>query len=257
MKQNKKIVAVSGGFDPLHIGHVRLFEEAKKLGDELVVILNNDNWLETKKGFVFMKEDERAELLKSLRVVDDVVITNHAPDDADRSVSNALEELKPDIFANGGDRKKEADIPESDVCTTYGIEMVFGVGKGGKIQSSSWLTGEIAGKNTFDIRPWGEEEILKHNPKYWVKMLRITPGHRFSLQTHKHRAELWVCVEGELEAEVNGSKTILTEGSRVVVEPGQKHRLGSKEGGLIVEVAYGERLLEDDFIRHEDDYGRN
>jgi cytidyltransferase-like protein len=146
MKKKKKIVvAVSGGFDPIHIGHIRMFEEAKALGDELVVILNNDNWLRAKKGFAFMKEAERREVLKALRVVDRVVITGHVPNDSDASVCAALRAIKPDIFANGGDRKLD-NIPEVAVCKAIDCKMVFNVGKGGKIQSSSWLIKKAAAK---------------------------------------------------------------------------------------------------------------
>ncbi len=146
MKKNTRVkgkksvvVAVSGGFDPIHIGHVRMFNEAKKLGDKLVVILNNDNWLKKKKGGAFMPEAERKEIIKALSSVDDVLITSHLENPNDMSVCHELQMLKPDIFANGGDRKNEADIPEAVVCKTHGIEMVFNVGKGGKVQSSSWL----------------------------------------------------------------------------------------------------------------------
>lgn len=133
-----KTVAVSGGFDPVHVGHVRMFEEARKLGDRLVVILNNDHWLKKKKGYAFMPESERAELLKYFRCVDDVVITKHAENPTDMSVCDALRELKPDIFANGGDRKLD-NVPEVAVCQEIGCEMVFNVGRGGKVQSSSDL----------------------------------------------------------------------------------------------------------------------
>lgn len=136
----KKTVVVSGGFDPLHIGHVRMMKEARSLGDRLVVILNNDNWLLGKKDFVFMKEKEREEILRELSCVDDVLISSHTRGDKDRSVSKELALLKPSIFANGGDRKDAADILEAEVCRKFNIEMVFNVGKGGKIQSSSWLT---------------------------------------------------------------------------------------------------------------------
>ena len=137
-KRRKTVVAVSGGFDPIHIGHVRMFERAKALGDELVVILNNDNWLRTKKGFSFMPERERKEVIEALRVVDRVVITKHKPNDKDTSVSRELRAVRPDIFANGGDRKF-GNIPEVPVCEEIGCAMVFNIGKGGKIQSSSWL----------------------------------------------------------------------------------------------------------------------
>lgn len=132
------IVAVSGGFDPIHIGHVRMFREAKKLGHKLIVILNNDNWLKKKKGYSFMPEHERKEVIEALEPVDIVFITEHGPDPDDMSVCDALRKLKPHIFANGGDRKLD-NIPEVPVCEEIGCEMVFNVGEGGKVQSSSWL----------------------------------------------------------------------------------------------------------------------
>ena len=137
MKKTKKVVAVSGGFDPLHIGHVRMFEKARALGDELVVILNNDNWLKAKKGFAFMPEKERKEVIKALRMVDRVVLTSHAENATDMSVSKELLKIRPHIFANGGDRKLN-NIPEVVVCGRINCDMVFNIGKGGKVQSSSW-----------------------------------------------------------------------------------------------------------------------
>lgn len=137
-----KTIAVSGGFDPIHIGHVRLFKEARKLGDQLIVILNNDNWLMKKKGFVFMPEQERMEVLLALRDVDGVMLTQHEPDCTDMSVTEPLAALKPTVFANGGDRKLD-NIPETGVCEAFGIEMLFNLGEGGKVQSSSWLTDKM------------------------------------------------------------------------------------------------------------------
>lgn len=136
--KGRTVVAVSGGFDPIHIGHVRMFEAAKKLGDRLIVILNNDNWLMKKKGTVFMLEKERKEVIRALRVVDEVILSEHGPDPDDMSVSQELKKLKPDIFANGGDRKR-MNVPEVAVCADIKCRMIFNVGKGGKIQSSSWL----------------------------------------------------------------------------------------------------------------------
>lgn len=137
-RQRKIVVAVSGGFDPVHVGHTRLFKEAKALGDELVVILNNDNWLKKKKGFVFIPAKERKEIIGSIKGVDKVVLTKHGPNPEDMSVCRELEELKPDIFANGGDRVKD-NVPEVPVCRALHCQMVFNVGQGGKVQSSSWL----------------------------------------------------------------------------------------------------------------------
>ncbi len=138
-KDKKIIVAVSGGFDPVHVGHVRMFREAAKLGDKLVVILNNDNWLLAKKGYVFMPEKERKEILEAFSFVDKVVLSSHEANPKDMSVSSEIREIKPDIFANGGDRKK-GNIPEVEVCSEIDCKMAYSIGKGGKIQSSSWLS---------------------------------------------------------------------------------------------------------------------
>lgn len=145
------VVAVSGGFDPIHIGHIRLFNEARKLGDKLVVILNNDNWLQKKKGCVFMTEKERKEVIEAVRSVDRVILTRHPKNSKDMSVCSELHRLRPNIFANGGDRTKK-NIPEVAVCKKIGCKMVFGVGQGGKVQSSSWLLEKFAKKSACDCK---------------------------------------------------------------------------------------------------------
>lgn len=144
-KNTKKVVVVSGGFDPIHIGHIRLMQEAKKLGDELIVVLNNDNWFGIKGRKLFMPEKERKEIIEALSCVDKVVLTKHKPSKKvfDRTtreygICKELEEIKPDIFANGGDRFA-TDVPEFQICQDLGIKMVFNVGRGGKIRSSSEL----------------------------------------------------------------------------------------------------------------------
>lgn len=136
----KVVVAVSGGFDPVHVGHVRLFERARKLGDTLVVILNNDNWLMKKKGVVFMPEKERRELIQAFQSVDEVILTGHRENPDDMSVCRELKRVKPHIFAQGGDRHYK-NVPgcEVEVCQSIGCEMVANIGHGGKVQSSSWL----------------------------------------------------------------------------------------------------------------------
>lgn len=136
------IVATSGGFDPLHCGHIRCFKEAKKLG-ELIVILNSDNFLKKKKGQCFMPYRERKELLESIRYVDKVVPCI----DKDQTVCQTLALLHPDIFVKGGDRTI-TNIPEREVCERLGIKMIFGVG-GNKIQSSSWLLKKWTQKKNY------------------------------------------------------------------------------------------------------------
>ena len=136
--EKPKVVAVSGGWDPIHIGHIRLMQEAKKLGDQLIVILNNDNWLKKKKGYIFMSQKERKEIIKALACVDKVILTGHSKNSKDMSVCAELKKIKPHIFANGGDRTHK-NIPEKAVCKKIGCKMVFNLGQGGKVQSSSWL----------------------------------------------------------------------------------------------------------------------
>lgn len=144
-KKEKIIVAVSGGFDPLHFGHVRLFREARALGDKLVVILNNDNWLLQKKGYIFMSEQERKELLEALADVDEVVLSGHGSNPKDMSVCVELRELRPHIFGQGGDRNT-ANIPPCEVRLQkeLGFKIVQNLGQGGKVQSSSWLLAKYA-----------------------------------------------------------------------------------------------------------------
>ena len=134
MKKKKPIVvAVSGGFDPLRIGHIEMFKAAKALGDKLIVILNCDQWLIRKKGRYFMNQKERAAIVKELKPVDQVYIHRSKKND----VCGALKKIRPDIFGNGGDRRTKKDIPEDKICEELGIKMIFGLGK--KIQSSSEL----------------------------------------------------------------------------------------------------------------------
>jgi cytidyltransferase-like protein len=129
-----KVVAVSGYFDPIHVGHLEYLKMAKSLGDKLVVIINSDYQASLKKGKSFMPEQDRLEIVQALRCVDEVFLSI----DKDKSVCKSLEHLKPDIFANGGDRSLE-EIPETAVMKKYNIEMVDGLGE--KIRSSSEITG--------------------------------------------------------------------------------------------------------------------
>ncbi len=129
-----KLVAISGYFDPIHVGHIEYIKLAKKLGDKLVVIVNNDYQSKLKKGKSFMNESDRLEIVKSIIWVDDAIISI----DKDGTVCKSIELLKPNIFANGGDRKNK-EIPESIICNKFGIKIIDGLGK--KIRSSSHYTG--------------------------------------------------------------------------------------------------------------------
>ena len=129
-----KVVAVSGYFDPIHVGHLEYLKMAKSLGDKLVVIINSDYQAGLKKGKSFMPEQDRLEIVQALRCVDEVFLSI----DKDKSICKSLEYLKPNIFANGGDRSLE-EIPETAVMKKHNIEMVDGLGE--KIRSSSEITG--------------------------------------------------------------------------------------------------------------------
>ena len=132
-------ICVSGGFDPVHIGHLRMIQEASKFGN-VIVIVNSDDWLMRKKGYIFMPFNERCEILEGFTATSSTI----SVDDSDNTVCEALRRIKPDYFANGGDRKTN-NTPEMNVCEELGIEMLWGVG-GGKIQSSSTLVSD-AGMN--------------------------------------------------------------------------------------------------------------
>ncbi len=254
----KRVVAVSGGFDPLHIGHVRMFEEAKKQGDYLVVIVNGDDFLLKKKGFIFMSQKERSELIEKYSFVDEVYLLNPKDKD-DMTVCEALENIKPQVFANGGDRFSD-NIPEAVLCKKLGIETVFNIG-GGKIQSSSDMLknaiSQINSKN-IDNRPWGSFEVLMDTESYKVKILKITPNGILSLQRHKHRSEHWYVVKGEATVR-NGDKTItLKEGEHTFIPKGNLHRLENRTDLdlELIEVQSGTYFGEDDIERLEDVYGR-
>ncbi|MCK5061525.1 adenylyltransferase/cytidyltransferase family protein [Candidatus Parcubacteria bacterium] len=141
LKKGKKVVAVSGYFNPMHIGHLEMLEKAKKLGDYLVVILNSDYQVGLKGRVPFMPEKDRKKIVEAIRYVDEVFLSI----DKDRSICESLRQVKPDIFANGGDRH-QGEIPEASVCQELGIKMVDGMGE--KIRSSSILIQEA---RDFDL----------------------------------------------------------------------------------------------------------
>lgn len=145
-KKKPVVVAVSGYFNPLHVGHLEMIKKARKLGDKLVVIVNNDKQVTLKKRVPFMSEQDRITIVKSLRDVDRVVLAvdDYQLPDGEIPVIKTLAKLKPDIFANGGDRKNLANVPEYDVCKKYNIKMVDGLGQ--KIRASSELISKAAAK---------------------------------------------------------------------------------------------------------------
>lgn len=142
----KKTVMVSGGFDPVHIGHIRMILDASNYGD-VIVVANSDDWLYRKKGFVFMEFDQRAEILAAIKGV----VKVSGVDDSDGTVCEAIRRLQPDIFANGGDRKKH-NTPEQAVCEEIGVEMLWGIGGEDKANSSSDLVERVKVRSKVSSR---------------------------------------------------------------------------------------------------------
>ena len=244
------IILVSGGFDPIHVGHLRMLQEAAKYGS-LTVIINSDNWLERKKGYVFMPIAERIEIIEGFGVVDMVVESV----DKDLTVCETLQWLAKKenviIFANGGDRNNTDAIPEADVCRENKIAMKFNVG-GGKIQSSSSLvTKEV-------IKPWGSYKTFEKDKGFLVKRITVAPGEILSLQSHKHRSEHWLVVSGTATVECDGEKSYLSQNESICIPQGAKHRLSNENKELlqVVEIQFGKHLSEEDVTRYEDKYQR-
>jgi cytidyltransferase-like protein len=251
-----KIVVVTGGFDPIHSGHVKYIQEAAKLGDLLIIGLNSDEWLVRKKGRAFMPWQERASVLSAMKGVSRVEHFN----DGDGSAKDLLILIKRQfpyatiVFANGGDRTKE-NIPEMDVP---GIEFVFGVGGENKANSSSWILEEWKAPKTD--RGWGYYRVLHEVDGAKVKELTIEPGQSISLQRHFKRSEFWFVTHGAcdvLSTMENGYTlplVLLKEHLHYHVPVGEWHQIRNPydEPCKIVEIQYGEQCIEEDIERKLD-----
>ena len=247
------IVLVTGGFDPLHSGHIAYFEAARSLGDMLIVGINSDAWLARKKGRSFMNQIERTAIIDALGIVDKTIWFN----DDDGSACAAIEQVKlhyPNddiIFANGGDRT-QTNIPEMLV---EGVVFRFGVGGENKMNSSSWILEEWKAPKTE--RPWGYYRVLHDMPGMKVKELTVNPRQSLSMQKHSLRSEYWIVQEGT--AVVN-SKTpsgyampprTLNKYNEFHVPISEWHQLTNPydEPLRIVEIQYGEQCVEEDIER--------
>jgi len=250
-----KIVVCSGGYDPIHSGHIAYFEAARQLGDQLVVGVNSDDWLERKKGRAFMPWRERAAIIGKMRMVDRVVSFN----DDDGSACALLERLKHEfpyatiIFANGGDRTA-TNIPEMSVKD---IVFKFGVGGEDKANSSSWILQEWKSPMTSRICGYYRvlHEVTDTLPTK-LKELTVEPGCSLSMQRHDHRAEIWFVAEGTAEVyTMDGDRRTLRGTYRLhdylVVERGEWHQLvNSADRPLkIIEIQYGTACDESDIER--------
>jgi D-beta-D-heptose 7-phosphate kinase/D-beta-D-heptose 1-phosphate adenosyltransferase len=247
------IVVVSGGFDPLHSGHIKLIKEARTLGEYLIVGINSDEWLARKKGRAFMPWQERLCVLNNLASVDEV----YTFDDEDGTACHLLQQVRahyPDariIFANGGDRTQN-NIPE---MTVAGVEFVFGVGGEDKANSSSWILEEWKAPKTK--RAWGHYRVLHEAPGTKVKELTVMPGQRLSMQRHKDRAEHWHVAEGvatvytinrKSDAELMGE---FVTHQHIHIDQHEWHQLCNETDQplRVVEIQYGNRCEEQDIER--------
>ena len=248
-----KVVLVTGGFDPLHSGHIEYFEAAKKLGDMLIVGLNSDEWLKRKKGKPFMHIYEREKIVSSLKVVDKVICYPDA-DDSSKNAITGVRAMYPDatiIFANGGDRS-HYNIPEMDV-NDNNVEFVFGVGGDNKKNSSSWILSEW--KEPKTERPWGNWSVLKDKGIVKVKELVIKPGCSLSNQKHTYRNELWFIVSGTIslfrENEIKYGIETFVKNDTILIERNTWHRATNigKDDCYVIEIQYGDKCIEEDIER--------
>jgi D-beta-D-heptose 7-phosphate kinase/D-beta-D-heptose 1-phosphate adenosyltransferase len=254
-----KIVLATGGFDPIHSGHIKFLKNAKELGDILVVGINSDEWLERKKEKSFMPWNERLAIINNLQMVDEVFTFM----DDDDSAINFIKQIKAHypkdelIFVNGGDRTAD-NIPE---MVFDDVEFVFGVGGEDKRNSSSELLEEWKAPKT--IRPWGyyrvlHEDSMGGNPKTKVKELTVDPGSSISLQRHKFRREYWVVTSGTATVELEGQPKTLGIHEDVEIPIGWWHRLSNKTTMplRIVEIQTGMKCEEEDIERapHKEDH---
>lgn len=242
-----KIIVVSGGFDPIHSGHIKLIKEARKLGDMLIVGINSDEWLARKKGRAFMPWQERLAVLNNLRPVDEV----YTFDDEDGTACHLLQQVCAHyptdeiVFANGGDRTRD-NIPE---MTVPGVEFVFGVGGEDKANSSSWILEEWKSPKTE--RPWGFYRVLHELPGTKVKELTVNPKQTLSMQRHQHRAEYWHIAQGRCMVESEDSTYSLNTHQWYRITTQEWHRLYNPfdEPCKIVEIQYGSDCSEQDIER--------
>jgi len=250
-----KIVIVTGGFDPLHSGHISYLTAAKKLGDKLVVGLNSDAWLARKKGRHFMPITERFAIVSAINVVDEVIVYN----DDDGSSIDAIKLVKlryPNseiIFANGGDRTA-TNIPE---MTVQDVIFKFGVGGEDKKNSSSWILEEW--KKPKTDRPWGYYRVLHEVDRHVkLKELTVLPGQRLSMQRHEQRAEFWFVAEGQATVyTVNPHSTEYelldtpSQHEHCWIELGAWHQLCNETDQplRLIEIQYGADCVEEDIKR--------
>jgi len=251
----KKVVLVTGGFDPIHQGHIAYFKAAKKLGDELWVGVNSDEWLTRKKGRPFMSWTDRHDIIKELGCVDRVIAFNDDDNTACDAITKVLEmHLGDVIFANGGDRGKD-NIPEMSVNNDR-VSFAFSVGGDDKKNSSSWILKEWSQPTTQ--RAWGSYTVLHNGPGWAVKELAFGTETPLSDQRHFIRSEHWHVVEGKIRMDLefdNGDKSsiVYTSGQSIDIPVHTWHKATNvgNTTAKVIEVWMGSELSEDDIERRD------
>jgi cytidyltransferase-like protein len=243
-----KVVLVTGGFDPLHSGHIEYFKAARRLGNLLVVGINSDEWLARKKGQAFMPASERRAIIENIYQVHRVIEF----DDTDNTAIDAIRKVKElfpmykVVFANGGDRTAD-NIPE---MVFDDVEFVFGVGGEDKKNSSSWILQEWKAPRVE--RTWGYYRVLHDVAGTKVKELTVDPGQKLSMQRHQHRAEFWFVAEGTatVKWDEHGHTTIKKHGTDVIYKEEWHQLINNTDQPLkIIEIQYGEACDESDIER--------
>ena len=250
-----KVVLVTGGFDPLHSGHIAYFKAAKELGDHLIVGVNSDAWLARKKGRPFMSFAERCEIIKELDCVDEVIGFNDSDDTACSAIFQVLSTVGSQtkvIFANGGDRTKD-NIPE---MIYNDVEFVFGVGGTDKKNSSSWILKEWSQPTTE--RAWGKYTVLDKGEGWQVKQLEFYEGRELSDQRHFKRSEHWHVVDGVInmfleDKQGKQTSTLLVPGDSIDIPVGWWHKAVNLDNkpAKVIEVWMGKELTENDIERRD------
>jgi len=251
-----KIALVTGGFDPIHSGHIAYLKAARTLGDRLIVGINSDEWLERKKGRAFMPWNERLCVINNLSMVDEV----YTFDDTDGSAREFIRQVRahyPDaelIFANGGDRTA-TNIPEMDVVDSK-LTFEFGVGGEDKKNSSSWILEEWKAPKTQ--RSWGYYRVLHEvGPEVKLKELTVNPKTCLSMQRHQQRAEFWFVAQGTAAVYTLDHSTdhelrcVMQAHESTYIPCGDWHMLCNETDVplRLIEIQYGANCREEDIER--------
>ena len=259
MSKKYDYALVSGGFDPVHLGHLELIKGAKLIAEKVIVLLNSDKWLKRKKGKPFMNEKQRTEILLEFSSVDEVIVQD---DDNDDSSNIAIENFsikhpnKKICYCNGGDRNQIKEILEGKICKELGMDLKFGVGGNNKIESSSNLTKNYLAD--VEMRPWGQFHVIAKGQGYQVKEIIVNQNSRQSLQKHEYRSECWQIINGRCQIQLGKEVMQLSKGENIFIPQGIFHRVENIADNelIFVEIQIGDRIEEEDIIRVEDDYGR-